>query len=61
MPEQTTMLEQLNRALTLQLSNVMKSDDDALDEEIRRSKAVEGISKQMIDSLNLKLNATTMY
>lgn len=57
-PKQIPMLEQLNRALTLQLTNIMESDDDALDEEIKRSRAVTDISKQMLSSLQLKLNAT---
>lgn len=56
--KQIPMLEQLNRALTLQLTNIMESDDEALDEEIKRSRAVTDISKQMLSSLQLKLNAT---
>lgn len=53
-----TMLEQLNRALSLQLSNVMESDGDELDEEIKRSKAVTDISRQILDGHKIVLDAT---
>lgn len=53
-----TMLEQLNRALSLQLSNVMKADDEELDEEIKRSKAVTALSKQILDGHKIVLDAT---
>lgn len=53
-----TMLEQLNRALSLQLSNVMEADDEELDEEIKRSKAVTALSKQILDGHKIVLDAT---
>lgn len=52
------MLEQLNRSLSLQLANVMESDGEELDEEIKRSKAVTDISKQILDGHRIVLDAT---
>lgn len=53
-----SMLEQLNRSLSLQLANVMESDGEELDEEIKRSKAVTDISKQILDGHRIVLDAT---
>lgn len=53
-----SMLEQLNRSLSLQLANVMESDGEDLDEEIKRSKAVTDISKQILDGHRIVLDAT---
>lgn len=53
-----SMLEQLNRSLSLQLANVMESDGEELVEEIKRSKAVTDISKQILDGHRIVLDAT---
>ncbi|MGP5103646.1 hypothetical protein ACTXJH_06730 [Psychrobacter celer] len=53
-----SMLEQLNRSLSLQLANVMESDGEELAEEIKRSKAVTDISKQILDGHRIVLDAT---
>jgi len=53
-----SMLEQLNRSLSLQLANVMESDGEELEEEIKRTKAVTDISKQILDGHKLVLDAT---
>jgi hypothetical protein len=52
------MLEQLNRSLSLQLANVMESDGEELEEEIKRSKAVTDLSKQILDGHRIVLDAT---
>ncbi|MGM8890688.1 hypothetical protein ACS8FA_07545 [Psychrobacter sp. 1Y1] len=53
-----SMLEQLNRSLSLQLANVMESDGEELEEEIKRTKAVTDISKQILDGHRIVLDAT---
>lgn len=53
-----SMLEQLNRSLSLQLANVMESDGEELEEEIKRSKAVTDLSKQILDGHRIVLDAT---
>lgn len=53
-----SMLEQLNRSLSLQLANVMETDGEELEEEIKRTKAVTDISKQILDGHRIVLDAT---
>lgn len=45
-----SLLSQLNKTLALQLANLAKTDDDELETEIKRSKAICDVSKQIIDS-----------
>lgn len=53
-----SMLAQMNKTLAQQLATVMSADNDGLAEEIKRTKAVTDISKQIIDGHRLVLDAT---
>ena len=55
-----SLLQQLNSTLSATLANIAKSDGDELDIEIRRSKAICDVSKQIIASHNVVLEATKL-
>lgn len=55
-----SLLSQLNKTLALQLANLAKTDDDELETEIKRSKAICDVSKQIIDSHRVVVDATKL-
>lgn len=55
-----SLLAQLNSTLAVQLANLAKSDDDELETEIKRSNAICDVSKQIIASHNVVLDATKL-
>lgn len=55
-----SLLAQLNSTLAIQLATLSKSDGDELESEIKRSKAICDVSKQIIDSHRVVVDATKL-